>query len=79
MDITIGLSLHGEDDAPLWKSTVSSSASGQDLRNCCERGHHTPEAAAQHGGEIAAARLAQWARSLKPPTAGAAALAVAGV
>ncbi len=78
MNVTLSLAILGTDEAPLWVANIRRhSTSNPCWRYCCE-GHHTPEAAAAHGTELAAAWLSQEARALKPPAYGALALQAVG-
>lgn len=73
MTVDLSLVLLGTDEAPLWSATVGGRGAAN-WRHCCE-GHYTPEGAAAHGSELAAAALTQYARSLASPSCGALALA----
>lgn len=75
MDVSLTLMLIGTDDDPRWVADARPyGPSAPRWNRCCEEGHYTPEAAAQHGAELAAALLVREARSLKPETAGAIAI-----
>ena len=79
LTVSLSLVLTGTDDDPRWAADVRPGAAGAPRwSRCCEDGHHTPEAAAAHGSELAAAWLGQAARRLQPPACGALALAKAG-
>lgn len=72
MDVSLTLMLIGTDDDPRWVADARvNGRSAPRWNRCCEEGHYTPEAAAQHGAELAAMLLAREARSLGPGTAGA--------
>lgn len=76
MAVSLSLMLLGTEDEPRWAASTSPFLS-PDRRagtGCCAEGHCTPEAAARHGADLAAASLAREARSLRPETAGAAAI-----
>jgi len=75
MGVSLALMLIGSDDEPRWACEVrSGSSSAPHWSYCCPDGHFTPETAAGHGAELAAARLCRAARALKPPMAGALAI-----
>lgn len=75
MSVSLTLMLIGTDDEPRWVTDVRRGATNAPGWNrCCEEGHYTPEAAAQHGAELAAAELVREARGLRPETAGAMAI-----
>jgi hypothetical protein len=77
--VSLSLMLTGTDDEPRWVTDVRHGGqSASQWRYCCEAGHYTPEAAAAHGSETAAAWLSREARALAPHTSGAMALAKAG-
>jgi hypothetical protein len=71
MTVSVSLALIGTDEEPRWATDV---IRGRKWSYCCHDGHYTPEAAASHGAELAAAYLSQYARSLQPPACGALAL-----
>lgn len=76
MTVSLSLMLLGTDDEPRWAASTRPFLS-PDARagtGCCAEGHYTPEAAAQHGAELAAMFLAREIRSLEPETAGAKAI-----
>jgi hypothetical protein len=74
MNVSLALGIIGTDDEPRWTCAVRARAP-LDTPHCCQDGHWTPEAAAAHGGEIAALILARDARQQEPGTAGALAIA----
>jgi hypothetical protein len=75
MSVSLALMLLGTDDDPRWVADARPGGlSAPRWNRCCEEGHYTPEAAAQHGAELAAGLLVREARSLAPETAGAAAI-----
>jgi hypothetical protein len=75
MAVSLTLMLLGTDDDPRWVADARPGGpSAPKWNRCCEEGHYTPEAAAQHGAELAAAELVREARSLGPETAGAMAI-----
>lgn len=76
MSVRLALMLLGTDDDPRWAASTNPFLS-PDRRagtGCCAEGHYTPEAAAQHGADLAAAFLVREIRSLGPETAGAKAI-----
>jgi hypothetical protein len=77
-DLSVSLSLHltGDEGDERWQARASWGR-GPWLQNasCCGDGHHTPEAAANHGAELAAAKMGQLARALPVTTCGGAVLA----
>lgn len=71
MDISLALMLIGTDDEPRWVADARPyGPSAPRWNRCCEQGHYTPEAAAAHGAELAAAMLVHDARSAPPDAAG---------
>jgi hypothetical protein len=75
MAVSLTLMLLGTDDDPRWVADARPGGHSAPAWNrCCEEGHYRPEAAAQHGAELAAAVLVREARSLGPETAGAMAI-----
>jgi hypothetical protein len=75
MNVSLALMLLGTDEDPRWVADVRrGSPSAARWNRCCEEGHYTPEAAAQHGAELAAMMLVREARHLAPDTAGAMAI-----
>ena len=76
MTVSLAFALIGSDEEPRWVTDVRPGGeSAARWSYCCEDGHYTPEAAAHHGAEKAAALLSWSARALQPPTCGAAAIA----
>lgn len=76
MTVTLALAVTGTDDEPRWAVMVQPTTySPSSRRYCCEAGHWTPEAAAAHGSELAAAMLARDARQQSPAPAGGLAIA----
>jgi len=65
--VTLSLGIKGDEEAERWYTLVKWPFRQE---HCCADGHWTPEAAASHGAELAAARLAQSARALPPGTVG---------
>lgn len=76
---SIGLTLVtiGEDGSEQWACRLSGE-SGELMGHCCAAGHFTPEAAAQHGAELAAPALARYVRALAADTHGGQVLARTG-
>lgn len=75
MDVSLTLMLLGTDDEPRWVVDARPyGPSAPRWNRCCTEGHYTPEAAAQHGAELAAMLLVREARALGPDTAGAIAI-----
>jgi hypothetical protein len=75
MPVSLTLALIGTDDEPRWVTDVR--PGGRDAPHwnyCCQDGHYTPEGAAGHGAELAAAAMARAARNLRPPACGALAI-----
>lgn len=75
MYTTMAMVLVGEEDALRWAVLVKHGSENRMAgRYCCEDGHYTPEAAAAHGAELAAAWMVREARRLELPACGALAL-----
>jgi hypothetical protein len=70
--ISMFLAILGEDGSERWATRVQCQG-GFDY--CCQDGHYTPEAAAHHGAELAAAAMVAYVRSLPADTYGSAVLA----
>jgi hypothetical protein len=75
MNVSLTLMLLGTDEEPRWAADARPyGPSAPKWNRCCAEGHYTPEAAAQHGAELAAMLLVREARNLEPGTAGAIAI-----
>lgn len=72
MTVSLSLQIIGSDEEPRWVTDVRpGSGSAPKWQYCCQDGHYTPEAAAAHGSELAAAWLSQAVRGLAAPSWGA--------
>lgn len=66
--VSIDLVIGGTEEAPRWCARVGGKFRQAEF--CCPDGHWTPEAAASHGAEKAAAWMITAARALPPGTVG---------
>jgi hypothetical protein len=78
MGVTVSLVIVGTDESPRWVALVKyepCAPYGSRGLFCCEEGHREPEPAASHAMLLAISVLVADVRALKPPAAGALALA----